>query len=144
MTYTATPDSGYQINQWWAGGVVAQAGSSDLFTLSDISSNMLVIVSFAANPTVATSVNPGNAGIVTGGGSYVSGSAVTLTATANSGYTFTNWTENGVVPRALVMATASWFQEIVISWRISRPTKLLTLSPVLQRPTALSTRAEGK
>lgn len=50
--------------------------------------------------TVNVSVNPTGGGTVTGGGRYADGSAVTLKATANSGYTFVNWTEkdaNGVV-----------------------------------------------
>jgi hypothetical protein len=36
-------------------------------------------------------------GSTTGGGSVVVGSTVTVTAIANSGYTFANWTENGTV-----------------------------------------------
>lgn len=41
--------------------------------------------------------NPTNGGVTTGSGSYLSGSSATLTATANNGYTFSNWTENGNV-----------------------------------------------
>jgi len=47
--------------------------------------------------TVAVQANPSQAGAVNGGGSFATGSSVTVTATANSGYTFTNWTENGIV-----------------------------------------------
>jgi nitrogen regulatory protein PII-like uncharacterized protein len=49
--------------------------------------------SFIINATV----NPANGGTVTGGGTYNHGQSCTVTATANSGYTFTNWTENGNV-----------------------------------------------
>lgn len=45
--------------------------------------------------TITTSSNPIEGGTTTGGGSSVGGTNVTVTATANSGYTFTNWTENG-------------------------------------------------
>ena len=41
--------------------------------------------------------NPPHAGVVSGGGSFATNSLVTVTAKANSGYTFTNWTENGTV-----------------------------------------------
>ena len=41
--------------------------------------------------------NPSDGGTVTGGGTYEQGTECTLTATANEGYTFTNWTENGSV-----------------------------------------------
>ena len=47
--------------------------------------------------TVTVLANPAIAGGVTGGGSFVAGSSVTVTATANSGYVFANWTENGAV-----------------------------------------------
>ncbi len=41
--------------------------------------------------------NPSEGGIITGGGTYQMGQSCTVTATANAGYTFTNWTENGEV-----------------------------------------------
>ncbi len=47
--------------------------------------------------TVNVSANPTNGGFVTGGGSYNQGASCTVTATANAGFTFTNWTENGSV-----------------------------------------------
>ena len=46
---------------------------------------------------ITVSANPANGGNVTGGGSYNQGQSCTVTATANSGFTFTNWTENGSV-----------------------------------------------
>ena len=39
--------------------------------------------------------NPNNGGTVSGGGNYQEGQSCTINATANSGYTFLNWTENG-------------------------------------------------
>jgi uncharacterized repeat protein (TIGR02543 family) len=47
--------------------------------------------------TVSVSANPTNGGTVGGGGTYNQGTSCTVTATANAGYTFTNWTENGSV-----------------------------------------------
>ena len=47
--------------------------------------------------TVAVSANPTNGGNVSGGGTYQQGQSCTVHATANSGFTFTNWTENGSV-----------------------------------------------
>lgn len=56
-------------------------------------------VSFSTNIeyTINVSANPITGGSVSGGGSYKQGHNCTLTATANSHYTFTNWTENGNV-----------------------------------------------
>ena len=47
--------------------------------------------------TIAVSANPTNGGTVTGGGTYQQGQSCTVSASANSGFTFTNWTENGSV-----------------------------------------------
>ena len=47
--------------------------------------------------TINTSSNPTTGGSTSGGGSFVSGNSCTIKATANTGYTFTNWTENGTV-----------------------------------------------
>ena len=47
--------------------------------------------------TINTTCSPANGGTVTGGGTYQQGQTCALTATANSGYTFGNWTENGSV-----------------------------------------------
>ncbi len=45
--------------------------------------------------TINTSVLPSGAGTVMGAGAYPSGSNATLEATANAGFGFVNWTENG-------------------------------------------------
>ncbi|MBR1515007.1 MAG: T9SS type A sorting domain-containing protein [Bacteroidales bacterium] len=49
------------------------------------------------NYTISVSANPTNGGTVTGGGTYQQGQICTVHANANSGYTFTNWTEGGNV-----------------------------------------------
>ncbi len=54
--------------------------------------------------TITVSASPSNGGTVSGGGTKASGSSCTVTATANSGYTFSNWTEVGTV----VSASASY------------------------------------
>ena len=47
--------------------------------------------------TITASANPTEGGSVSGAGTYNRFATCTLTATANSGYTFTNWTRNGNV-----------------------------------------------
>ena len=46
---------------------------------------------------VTTSANPAAGGTTLGNGTYTRGSNVTVTATANNGFVFTNWKENGIV-----------------------------------------------
>ncbi len=54
-------------------------------------------VQFQTMSTVEIQVvaNPAEGGTVTGGGTYDYDDPVTITATANEGYTFTNWTKGG-------------------------------------------------
>ncbi|MEI8321472.1 MAG: hypothetical protein WCG05_05695, partial [Alphaproteobacteria bacterium] len=47
------------------------------------------------NYTINTSPNPTNGGSISGGGQIACGSNCTILATANAGYQFTNWIENG-------------------------------------------------
>ncbi len=46
------------------------------------------------NYTISLSSNPSNGGATSGGGDYPGGSSSTVIATANSGFSFVNWTEN--------------------------------------------------
>ena len=46
--------------------------------------------------SIIASSNPSEGGTITGTGDYVEGETCTLTATANEGYAFINWTESGV------------------------------------------------
>ncbi len=47
--------------------------------------------------TIVATASPSEGGTIEGAGTYNHGSQCTLTATANTGYTFSNWTENDVV-----------------------------------------------
>ena len=49
------------------------------------------------NYIVTVSANPAEGGTIVGGGTYEQGQSCTVTATANTGYTFVNWTENDEV-----------------------------------------------
>jgi hypothetical protein len=46
---------------------------------------------------IIVTINPSGCGTVTGAGYYDGGAVCTLTATANTGYSFINWTRDGVV-----------------------------------------------
>ncbi len=59
--------------------------------------NIQVISIMPSTFNITVTANPNQGGTVTGGGTYNSGQSCTVSATANTGYTFTNWTENGNV-----------------------------------------------
>ncbi|MDP3582115.1 MAG: YCF48-related protein, partial [Ignavibacteria bacterium] len=64
-------------------------------SLNDQSDNTFTIGQPQYN--VVTNTSPANAGIVSGAGTYDRGSNVTVIATANNGYTFSNWSEGNTV-----------------------------------------------
>ena len=55
----------------------------------------ITVIATGEQYTISANVNPTAAGSVSGAGTYYENSNCTLTATANSGYGFTNWTQNG-------------------------------------------------
>jgi citrate lyase gamma subunit len=74
-----------------------------LVATSDWGNNIFVDeFTVAQTSTVTLISNPGEGGILTGGGSYIVGTGVNLKATANPGYKFINWTNeaNEVVSTA--------------------------------------------
>ena len=96
-TLTATANEGYVFTNWTENGSVVSTLATYSFTLTG---NRTLVANFTATPvnyTVSVSTNPTSGGSVTGGGTYQQGQFCTVTASANSGYTFTNWTENGMV-----------------------------------------------
>ncbi len=66
-------------------------------TTQAVSWNVTVGGSAAGTYKIAVASSSASMGKVSGGGSFKSGSSRTVKATANNGYAFSNWTENGVV-----------------------------------------------
>ena len=96
-TVTATANNGFTFTNWTENGSVVSTQASYNFT---VNSNRTLVANFQAQTqsyTITLSANPSNGGNVSGGGTYQQGQSCTVHATANSGYTFTNWTENGNV-----------------------------------------------
>ena len=94
-TLTATPNTGYNFVRWTKNGSQVSTSTSYSFTVTEDASYVAVFTlkSYIIRP----SANPTAGGTVSGGGTYTHGSTCTLTATANTGYTFTNWTKNGTI-----------------------------------------------
>ncbi len=94
-TVTATANTGYTFSNWTENGNVVSSNANYTFT---VNSNRTLVANFTENTyTITISANPSNGGTATGGGTFTYGQNCTVTATANTGYTFTNWTENGNV-----------------------------------------------
>ena len=92
-TVTATPNSGYAFANWTENGSVVSSSTNYNFTLN---ANRTLVANFTViTYTIGVSASPGGSGTVGGGGTFASGASRTVTATASSGFTFVNWTENG-------------------------------------------------
>ncbi|MBQ2508678.1 MAG: hypothetical protein II532_02780, partial [Bacteroidales bacterium] len=59
-----------------------------------------------ANVTITANANDAQMGSVSGGGTYVQGASVTLTATANEGYHFVSWSNGRTTASITVTADA--------------------------------------
>lgn len=88
----ALPKSGWCFVNWTQNGVPVSTDPNFQF---NVTANRTLVGHFAQGNRIDASVYLGVGGTVTGGGVYQSDDTVTLEATANPGYVFLNWTENG-------------------------------------------------
>ena len=92
-TLTATANEGYSFTNWTENGEVVSTDPSFSFVVTGM---INLVANFSINTySIAATANPAAGGTVDGVGDYQYGTSCTLTASANEGYTFTNWTENG-------------------------------------------------
>lgn len=105
VTVVASPLNGYSFANWTENGVIVSASSSYQFTMAG---NRALVANFTLAPVgnfvVILSSSPAAGGTNFGSGAYLANALVTVTAAANAGYTFVNWTEGG----AIVSTSASY------------------------------------
>ena len=114
VTVTANPNVGFAFTNWTEGGVEVSTNTNYTFTISGNRTLVANFVSTVLQYTVTLTANPAAGGAVTqsGTGTYNSGESVTVTATPNAGFTFTNWTEGGTI-----VSTNANYQFIIIGNR---------------------------
>ena len=93
-TLTATANEGYGFMYWTENDEQVSTEATYSFIAME---DRNLVAHFAPPFSITTSVSPIEGGTVTGGGIYYYNQPVTLTATANEGYIFSNWTKNGSV-----------------------------------------------
>ena len=93
-TLSATPATGYTFVNWTKNG--QQVSTNASYTFNVTSSGAYVAHFQIQSYNIAVVAKPDNGGTVTGGGTYTYGQNCTITATANEGYDFINWTENNI------------------------------------------------
>lgn len=94
-TLTATANEGYVFTNWTENDEVVSTSANYTFS---VNANRTLVANFTLqNYTISVSASPSSGGSVSGGGSYNYGQSCTVHAIANTGYVFSNWTENGSV-----------------------------------------------
>ncbi len=104
-TLTAAPESGYKFYCWTQGeGLVVSTTASYNFTVTEDVAYVAHFLESSDNTTiesgtvtVTATANDAEGGTVDGGGAYLINSTCTLTAVANIGYMFSNWTKDDEV-----------------------------------------------
>ncbi len=130
VTLTATANDGYIFANWTENGFVVSSDAEYSFT---VTSDRTLVANFGATSyTISASANPTEGGTIAGAGEYVPGQTVYLIATANEGYTFVNWTENGsvVFTNPTYQFTAINDRALVANFEINTYTIIASANPV--------------
>lgn len=132
-TVTATANTGYTFTNWTENGSVVSTNANYTFT---VTGNRTLVANFEEQEpdtyNINVSPNPNVGGTVTGGGNYMEGEQCTVTATANNGYTFVKWTENGeqVSTEANYTFTVAGNRTLVAEFQIQSYTISATANPM--------------
>jgi len=105
LQWTATPASGWTLDYWELGATGATIQSTDnpvTLSLSPGTANpsdwtVRAVFTEVSSYIVSVSASPTAGGAVTGGGTFVDGTSVTVTAVPSTSFTFGNWTEGGTI-----------------------------------------------
>ena len=89
-----------------------------------------IVLNFRQNYDIVVTVNPEVGGTVMGAGTYLHGETATLTATANEGYAFINWTLDGeeVSTEAEYSFVVTEAADYVANFELTAITQTVTLS----------------
>ena len=97
-TLIASANAGYIFTNWTENGNIVSTNANYTFT---VNADRTLVANFALQSTpiysISVSANPSNGGSVSGGGNYYYNEECTVHAIANTGYTFANWSEDGIV-----------------------------------------------
>ncbi len=97
VTITATPNTGYEFIHWTdSGDEVVSVDAEYTFNMPADDITLTANFQLEAEDSYILSllIEPQDAGTVTGQGAYIEGADVTVTASANTGYEFVNWTDS--------------------------------------------------
>lgn len=94
---SATANPGYSFVNWTENGTVVSTSANYSFVVTGARTLVANFEAVVDDYTIYAVANPLEGGTVSGAGTYPQGQTCTLTATANEGYAFANWTEDGEI-----------------------------------------------
>ena len=122
---TAVPATGYEFVRW-------EDESTNASRTITVTGAVNVTAFFALQKhDISVTANPNEGGSVTGANTYNYGTTATLTATANEGYTFVNWTEGGqeVSTNATLEFTVTGARTLVANFSLNSYAVSATANP---------------
>ena len=110
------------------GTVIVTVSYTERETTRTDTFSVTIVEPVSVSYNISVSASPSEGGTVTGGGYYEQNASVTVTATANSGYSFVKWTENGnqVSTSASYTFNATAYRTLVAVFE-ANPTYTLTV-----------------
>jgi hypothetical protein len=94
VNLSATAKTGYAFVNWTEGGAVVSSSALDAFPAA---ANRSLVANFQPTYQLALASSSTTMGSVTGGGTFLTGTNVTATASPKAGYVLLNWTEGAVI-----------------------------------------------
>ena len=92
-TVTASANTGWNFTGWKENGTTVSTNATYTFS---VTANRTLTADFSQiQYMISTSANPTTGGSTSGGGTFTNSQSATVTASANTGWNFTGWKENG-------------------------------------------------
>lgn len=92
VTISAVPAAGYRFLRWEDGGSVASTSARYSFTATK-NRSLVAFFERVKSYTVTVQTSPAEGGTATGGGTFVEGTSVTVTAQPSAWYEFAGWSD---------------------------------------------------
>lgn len=124
VTISAVPAAGYRFLRWEDGGSVVSSSARYTFTATK---NRTVVAFFeqVKTYTVTVQASPADGGTVSGGGTFVEGTNVTVTATPASWYEFKGWTDGAET----ASGNASYTFQVISNRTLTANFEKITVKP---------------
>ncbi len=95
VTLVAAPNAGYVFANWTEAASVVSSSPNYTFLAHANRALTANFIPVGAGKAITATASPASAGSTTGGGEYAVDSSATVVATANPGYKFSKWMDNG-------------------------------------------------